>query len=75
MQHYFRIPVIASQEKREESSDLNGLTDQICQAIAKKLMNDEKFQAELMEFWIMKKMSSRYSATAATGRGGVNHLS
>lgn len=49
MQHYFRIPVIASQEKREESSDLNGLTDQICQTIAKKLMNDEKFQAELME--------------------------
>jgi hypothetical protein len=49
MQHYFRIPVIASQEKRVESSDLNGLTDQICQAIAKKLMNDEKFQAELME--------------------------
>jgi hypothetical protein len=32
-----------------ESSDLNGLTGQICQAIAKKLMHDEKFQAELME--------------------------
>ncbi len=32
-----------------ESSDLNELTGQLCQAIAKKLMNDEKFQSELME--------------------------
>jgi hypothetical protein len=32
-----------------ESFDLNGFTGRICQAIAKKLMNDETFQAELME--------------------------
>lgn len=32
-----------------ESSDFNGLTGQICQAIAKKLMHDEKFQTQLME--------------------------
>ncbi len=32
-----------------ESSDLNGLTGQICKTIASKLMHDEKFQAELME--------------------------
>jgi hypothetical protein len=32
-----------------KSSDFNGLTGAICQAIAKKLLQDEKFQAELME--------------------------
>lgn len=31
------------------SPDVNGLTGAICQAIATKLMGDEKFQAELME--------------------------
>ena len=29
--------------------DMNGLPGVICQAIATKLMNDEAFQAELME--------------------------
>ena len=31
------------------SSDLEGLTGALCQAIATKLMGDEKFQQELME--------------------------
>lgn len=46
--------ILTTDEKGEvtvdvESYDLNGLTGQICQAIAKKLMHDEKFQTELME--------------------------
>jgi hypothetical protein len=31
------------------SSDIDGLTGKLCQAIAKKLMGDEDFQEELME--------------------------
>ena len=31
------------------SGDLDGLTGKLCQAIAEKLMGDEKFQGELME--------------------------
>ena len=31
------------------SGDLEGLTGALCQAIATKLMGDEKFQQELME--------------------------
>lgn len=31
------------------SGDQNSLTAQICQAIARKLMSDEKFQAEVMD--------------------------
>lgn len=31
------------------SPDANGLTSALCQAIAMKLMGDEKFQAELMD--------------------------
>lgn len=32
-----------------ESLDMNGLSSAICHALAKKLMNDEQFQEELME--------------------------
>ena len=32
-----------------ESPDMNGLARAICHALAKKLMHDEQFQAELME--------------------------
>jgi hypothetical protein len=32
-----------------ESPDMNGLSSAICHALAKKLMNDEQFQEELME--------------------------
>jgi len=32
-----------------ESPDMNGLASAICHALAKKLMHDEQFQAELME--------------------------
>lgn len=32
-----------------ESSDMNGLSSAVCHALAKKLMRDEAFQAELME--------------------------
>lgn len=32
-----------------ESPDLEGLAGSICQAIARKLMSDEQFQAEIME--------------------------
>lgn len=31
------------------TSDQNGLTAQICEAIAMKLMSDEKFQSEVMD--------------------------
>jgi hypothetical protein len=31
------------------SQDINGLAGKLCVAIAKKLLNDENFQAELME--------------------------
>ena len=32
-----------------ESLDMNGLASALCHALAKKLMRDEAFQAELME--------------------------
>lgn len=32
-----------------ESPDLDGLAGLLCQAIAKRLMGDEQFQAEIME--------------------------
>jgi hypothetical protein len=32
-----------------ESPDMNGLSSALCHALAKKLMHDEQFQAELME--------------------------
>lgn len=32
-----------------ESPDMNGLASALCHALAKKLMQDERFQAELME--------------------------
>ena len=32
-----------------ESPDMNGLASALCNALAKKLMRDEAFQAELME--------------------------
>lgn len=32
-----------------ESPDINGLSSALCHALAKKLMRDEAFQAELME--------------------------
>ncbi len=32
-----------------ESPDMNGLASSLCHALAKKLMRDEAFQAELME--------------------------
>jgi hypothetical protein len=32
-----------------ESPDMNGLASALCHALAKKLMRDEAFQAELME--------------------------
>lgn len=32
-----------------ESPDMNGLASSLCHALAKKLMQDEAFQAELME--------------------------
>ena len=32
-----------------ESTDMNGLASALCHALAKKLMRDEQFQAELME--------------------------
>ena len=32
-----------------ESPDMNGLASALCHALAKKLMQDEVFQAELME--------------------------
>ena len=32
-----------------ESPDINGLASALCHALAKKLMRDEAFQAELME--------------------------
>jgi hypothetical protein len=32
-----------------ESPDMNGLASALCHALAKKMMEDEAFQAELME--------------------------
>lgn len=32
-----------------EAPNLNGLAGSLCQAIARKLMNDENFQAEIMD--------------------------